>query len=917
MRLDLIIPQVKPGGVPKEQGNSQQESLNMVKNEPMAYGEIVSNSTRCPRSKPFPVPHEWYQPGDLIIGGIVSQNCYVFFDVFFKEHPSQNLFDISSMVPKFYQHVLALAFAVKEVNENPNILPNITLGFHIYDSYYDARMTYRTTLDLLFKMRTFVPNYKCDTQKTLISTIGGLGHDTTFHMADTLGLYKIPQFAYGSFPPVESDASNVPSFYRMVPNEAHQFVGIIRLLKHFGWTWIGLFAMNDNSGEHFLQTLEPLLSQNGICSAFTQRIPEQLHIDNVYEMHDIASNMYVQIRDNKVTTFIVYGESLAITALRTIIFLSDPTNKENTSFIKVWIFTAQTDFISMGFLKFWNVLLFQGAISFTIHSQNLLAFQEFLQSIKPPWTQRDGFFKKFWEQAFDCVFPKLDAPMEVNGMCTGEERLQNLPRTLFEMSMTGHSYSIYNGVYTVAHALQNIYSPRSKQRTLGRSKRLKFQDLKPWQYRIAYVGLCQATMPPDRLRQTESSFRGNSLELRCSMSQVRSGTSQLHPVLHDISFNNSAGEIVSFTDQREMGGGFDIMNTVTFPNRSFLRVKVGWVDSDAVDGKEFIIHEDKIMWHNGFNQYDCVPCPEGKISDQNDMDDCFRCPENQYPNKKKNGCISKTLSFLSYEEPLGVSLAFVAVSFSLVTTLVLGTFIQHKDTPIVKANNRDLTYILLITLLLCFLSSLLFIGHPGKVTCLLRQPTFGIVFSVAVCCVLAKTITVVVAFMATKPGSSMRKWVGKRLTNSVVLFSSFIQVIICIGWLITFPPFPALDMLSLTEETIVQCNEGSVTLFYCVLGYMGLLAIASFIVAFAARKLPDSFNEAKFITFSMLLFCSVWLSFVPTYLSTKGKSMVVVEIFSILSSSAGLLGCIFAPKCYIIVLRPELNNREQLIRKKM
>nr|XP_034957703.1 vomeronasal type-2 receptor 26-like [Zootoca vivipara] len=685
----------------------------------------------------------------------------------------------------------------------------------------------------------------------------------------------------------------------MVPNEAHQFVGIIRLLKHFGWMWIGLLAQNDNSGEHFLQILEPLLSENGICSAFTQRIPKQLHIDNVDEMHDIALNMYVQIRDNTATTFIVYGESLAIIALRAIIFVPDPTNKENTPFIKVWIFTPQTDFISMGLLKFWNVLLFQGSLSFTIHSQNLLAFQEFLQSIKPPWTQRDGFFKKFWEQAFDCVFPNLDAPTEVNGMCTGEERLQNLPRSLFEMSMTGHSYSIYNGVYTVAHALQNIYSLTSKQRAMGRSKRFKLQDLEPW---------------------------------------------QLHPVLYDISFNNSAGEIVSFTDQREMGGGFDIMNTVTFPNRSFLRVKVGWVDSDAVDGKEFIIHEDKIMWHNGFNQvmpisvcndycrpgnqkkrkegqkfccYDCVPCPEGKISNQNDMDDCFRCTENQYPNKKKNGCIPKTLSFLSYEEPLGVSLAFIAVSFSLVTTLVLGTFIQHKDTPIVKANNRDLTYILLITLLLCFLSSLLFIGHPGKVTCLLRQPTFGIVFSVAVCCVLAKTITVVVAFMATKPGSSMRKWVGKRLTNSIVLFSSFIQVIICIGWLITFPPFPALDMLSLTEETIVQCNEGSVTLFYCVLGYMGLLAIASFIVAFAARKLPDSFNEAKFITFSMLLFCSVWLSFVPTYLSTKGKSMVVVEIFSILSSSAGLLGCIFAPKCYIIVLRPELNNREQLIRKKM
>nr|XP_028559087.1 vomeronasal type-2 receptor 26-like [Podarcis muralis] len=98
-----------------------------------------------------------------------------------------------SVLTKFYQHILALAFAVKEINENPKFCPNITLGFHIYDSYYDARMTYRTTLDLLFKSHRFVPNYKCDTQKNLIAIIGGLSADTSFYMADTIGLYKIPQ----------------------------------------------------------------------------------------------------------------------------------------------------------------------------------------------------------------------------------------------------------------------------------------------------------------------------------------------------------------------------------------------------------------------------------------------------------------------------------------------------------------------------------------------------------------------------------------------------------------------------------------------------------------------------------------------------------------------------------------------------
>ncbi|XP_059109908.1 vomeronasal type-2 receptor 116-like [Peromyscus eremicus] len=310
--------------------------------------------------------------------------------------------------------------------------------------------------------------------------------------------------------------------------------------------------------------------------------------------------------------------------------------------------------------------------------------------------------------------------------------------------------------------------------------------------------------------------------------------------------------------------------------------------------------------------FDCIPCPENEVSNETNVEKCVRCPEDQYANREQNQCIQKSVIFLNYKDPLGMTLASMALCFTAFTVLILGVFVKHHDTPIVKANNRNLSYILLISLMICFLCSFLFIGQPNAATCVLQQITFGVVFTVAVSTVLAKTVTVLLAFTVTAPGRRMRFFLISRAPNYIIAICTLIQIILCAIWLLVSTPFIDTDAHSEHGQIIIVCNKGSVTAFYCVLGYHGSLALGSFIVAFLARNLPGKFNEAKLLTFSMLLFCSVWVTFLPVYHSTKGKVMMVLEVFSILSSSAGLLGCIFIPKCYIILLRPERNSLQKL-----
>uniref|UniRef100_A0A8C2UIT6 G-protein coupled receptors family 3 profile domain-containing protein n=1 Tax=Chinchilla lanigera TaxID=34839 RepID=A0A8C2UIT6_CHILA len=415
---------------------------------------------------------------------------------------------------------------------------------------------------------------------------------------------------------------------------------------------------------------------------------------------------------------------------------------------------------------------------------------------------------------------------------------------------------------------------------------------------------------------------------------------QLLHALRKVRFQTPDGTHMAFDANGDLVAKFDVLQGQQSPEGQFHFVHIGTMDSHHSSGDRMMIHlKDNVQvgpsaaqtipvsvcstsCEPGSSQipqqgaphccFECRPCPEGQFADQRDMKSCLQCPAEQYPSQARDRCLPRTETFLAFDEPLGLAMTLMALTLASLACLILGVFLRFRHTPVVRANNRALSYVLLASLTLCALSPLLFLGRPSPATCLLRQTTFAVVFTVAVSCVLAKTLTVVMAFRVTRPGQRVRVCLGPGAAASVVLVSSLTQVILCGVWLATSPPFPHRDAASEPGRLVLQCQEGSGVAFSCVLGYLGLLATGTFSAAFLVRGLPDAFNETRFLTFSMLLFCSVWTAFLPLYHSARGKATAAVEVFSILASTAGLLGGIFLPKCYLILLTPERNTAPSL-----
>ncbi|XP_070399934.1 extracellular calcium-sensing receptor-like [Nothobranchius furzeri] len=763
----------------------------------------------------------------------------------------------------------AMIFAIEEINNSTELLPGIRLGYRIYDSCASVPVAVHVAFQLSNGQDpVFNKSSNCSQTGMVVAVVGDSGSTTSITLSRIIGPFNIPLVSHFATCACLSDKQQYPTFFRTIPSDQFQADALAKLVNHFGWTWIGAVRSDSDYGNYGMASFLAAAQREGICVEYSVSFYRTDSRSKIQRVADV-------IRRSTAIVVVAFTASGDMRVLLEELAREPPPPRQ-------WIG-------SEGWITDPNFLRYSvcaGAIGVAIQQSVIPGLRDFLLDLPPTKVAASSVLKEFWEDAFNCSLGKVSDLQRRN--CDGTEDIKTLKNPYTDTSQLRISNMVYKAVYAIAHAIHNA--------------------------------VCQET----------------NLTTSCDKN-TRLAYKQVVTKLQKVNFSRN-GYPVSFDANGDPVAFYELVNWQKSESGVIELVTVGYYDASLPKGQEFHINRN-ISWVEGGTQvpvsvcsqscplgtrkvlekgkpiccYDCISCPEGEISNTTDSPDCFPCPSELWPNAQRDACFPKPVEFLSYDEVLAIILAAFSVSGACLAIITAAIFFHHRTTPIVRANNSELSFLLLFSLTLCFLCSLTFIGAPSDWSCMLRHTAFGVTFVLCISCVLGKTVVVLMAFKATLPGSNVMKWFGPPQQRMTVVFFTFIQIIICTVWLLLSPPYPMKNLSTYKEKIILECALGSAVGFWAVLGYIGLLAVFCFVLAVLARKLPDNFNEAKLITFSMLIFCAVWLTFIPAYVSSPGKFTVAVEIFAILASSFGLILSIFAPKCFIILLQPEKNCKKFLI----
>ncbi|KAK9520981.1 hypothetical protein VZT92_020832 [Zoarces viviparus] len=521
-----------------------------------------------------------HKPGDVVLGGLFEVHyTSVFPELSFTSEPNQLTcqgFDTAG-----FRHAMTMAFAIDEINKNSHLLPNVTLGYSLYDNCATLVIGFSAALLLASgQEEQFLLQEKCLGTPPVLGIVGDSFSTFSIATSDVIGLFNLPIVSYFATCSCLSDRRRFPTFFRTIPSDAFQVRAMIKILKRFGWTWAGLLVSDDDYGLHVARTFQSDLAQSGGgCLAYSEILPWGEDPAEVKRIVEIMKKSTARV-------VIVFAHQIHM------IQLMEEVVRENVTGLQ-WM--ASEAWSAAAVLQTPRLMPYlSGTLGIAIRRGEIPGLRGFLSRIRPDIhissssnNYGHSMVMQFWEYTFQCRFaPPPAGWMEAGGeLCTGQEDLESGGAELLDVSDLRPEYNIYKAVYALAYALDDLLQCKPGRGPFNGHSCATLQTSEPW---------------------------------------------QLMHYLEKVNFTTSFGDQVSFDENGDALPIYDVMNWLWLPDGRTKVQNVGLVKKLASKDEELTLDDDKIFWNFDSKQSPLSVCSES-------------CPPERNTKKAVMGCsITKT-----------------------------------------------------------------------------------------------------------------------------------------------------------------------------------------------------------------------------------------------------------------------------------
>uniref|UniRef100_A0AAQ5YKD2 Metabotropic glutamate receptor 5 n=1 Tax=Amphiprion ocellaris TaxID=80972 RepID=A0AAQ5YKD2_AMPOC len=794
-------------------------------------------------------------PGDIIIGALFSVH---------HQPPADKVHERKcGAVREQYgiQRVEAMMHTLDRINADPYILPNISLGCEIRDSCWHSAVALEQSIE--FIRDSLVSSDECADpsatpmrgKKPIVGLIGPGSSSVAIQVQNLLQLFNIPQIAYSATSMDLSDKSLYKYFMRVVPSDAQQARAMVDIVKRYNWSYVSAIHTEGNYGESGMEAFKDMAAKEGICIAHSGKIWSNA---GEQSFDRLLERLRAHLPKARVVACFCEGMTVRniLMAMR------------RQGLVGEFLLIGSDGWADRYDVTDGYVREAAGGITIKLQSADVKWFDEYYLKLRPENNHRNPWFPEFWQHRFHCRLKgHPQESSKYNRTC------KSLRQQYAQDTKMGF---VINAIYSMAYGLHNM------QRSLC----------------PGYQGLCDAMRPIDGARLLDFLMKTN--------------------------FTGVSGEGILFDENGDSPGRYEIMNFKKMGKDYYDYINVGsWdnrglkIDDDEIwPNKESIIKsvcsepcdkgQIKVIRKGEVSCcWTCTPCKENEFVF--DEYTCRACELGSWPTDDLTGCDPIPVEYLRWGDPEPIAAVVFACLGFMATFFVTAVFIRFRDTPVVKSSSRELCYIILAGICLGYLCTFSLIAKPHVIHCYLQRLGIGLSPAMSYSALVTKTNRIARILAGSKKKICTKK--PRFMSACAQLIIAFLLILLQLGIIVALflmePPEVIHDYPSIRQVNLI-CNTTNLGVV-APLGYNGLLILSCTFYAFKTRNVPANFNEAKYIAFTMYTTCIIWLAFVPIYFGSNYK--IITMCFSVSLSATVALCCMFVPKVYIILAKPERNVR--------